>query len=89
MGYPIPTVKAMFQDRDHQFWFATWGGVGLYDAHSISIFDLSAEISKAKGVSEISQIVQDQRKVIYGSGLYLTHFTYLSKSVFRLEGEAL
>ena len=84
-GLPDPAVKAIFQDRDHQFWFATWGGVGLYDA-SISIFDLSAEVSKAKGVSEISQIVQDRKGDIW-VGSISPHFSYLSKSVFRLEGE--
>ena len=44
-GLPHPVVNAVFQDREHQFWFATWGGgVALYDAHSISIFDLSAAV---------------------------------------------
>ena len=37
-GLPNPAVKAVFQDREHQYWFATWGGASLYDAHSISVF---------------------------------------------------
>ena len=45
-GLPHPAVKAVLQDRDHQFWFATWGGVGLYDAHSISVFDFSSRVLK-------------------------------------------
>ena len=45
-GLPHCAVKAVFQDREHQFWFATWGGVGLYDVHSINVFDFNAELSK-------------------------------------------
>ena len=83
-GLPHPDVKAVFQDREHQFWFATWGGVGLYDAHSISVFDLSAEVSKSG--SEISQIVQDRR-----GDIWVGHASYnlkeIKKSVFRFDGE--
>ena len=51
-------VNAVFQDREHQFWFATWdGGVVLYDAYSISIFDLGAGFPKDD--SKISQMRQD------------------------------
>lgn len=49
-GLPHPAVKAVFQDRDHQYWFATWGGVGLYDIHSISFFD-TQECNKFIGQS--------------------------------------
>ena len=62
-GLPHPAVKAVFQDREHQFWFATWSGVGLYDAHSISVFDVSEKLSRLP--SEISQIVQDREGNIW------------------------
>ena len=85
-GLPHPDIKAVFQDREHQFWFATWGGVGLYDAHSISVFDLSTEISNSE--SEISQIVQDRR-----GDIWVGHASYnlkeVKKSVFRFDGENL
>ena len=83
-GLPHPAVKAVFQDREHQFWFATWGGVGLYDAHSISVFDLSAEVSES--VSEISQIVQDRRGNIW-VGYMSYNLKEVKKSVFRFDGE--
>ena len=83
-GLPHPSVKAMFQDREHQYWFATWGGIALYDAHSISVFDLSAELSRE--ASEISQIVQDRRGDIWVG--YATPFlSRLEKSIFRFDGE--
>ena len=85
-GLPHPAVKAVFQDREHQYWFATWGGVGLYDAHSISIFDFSARASES--VSEVSQIVQDSRGDIW-VGSVSPVFKYQSKSVFRFDGEAI
>ena len=82
-GLPHPAVKAVFQDRDHQYWFATWGGVGLYDTQ-ISVFDLSAEFSS--NVSEVSQLVQDSRGDIWvGCVVYLLN--PLNKSVFRFDGE--
>ena len=82
-GLPNLAVKAMFQDRAHQWWFATWGGVGLYDTHS-SVFDLSEELSE--NLSEISQIVQDRRGVIWVG--YVSPLLYrLTKSVARLDGE--
>ena len=82
-GLPHPAVKAMFQDRDHQYWFATWGGVGLYDTQ-ISVFDLSTELSS--NVSEVSQLVQDRRGDIWvGCVVYLLN--PLNKSVFRFNGE--
>ncbi len=83
-GLPHPAVKAVFQDREHQLWFATWGGVGLYNAHSISVFDFSARASES--VSEVSQIVQDRRGDIW-VGSVSPHFNYLTKSVFRFDGE--
>ena len=83
-GLPHPSVKSVFQDREHQFWFATWGGIALYDAHSISVFDLSAELSRE--VCEISQIVQDRRGDIWVG--YATPFlSRLEKSIFRFDGE--
>ena len=83
-GLPHPAVKAVFHDREHQYWFATWGGVGLYDAHSISVFDLSAELSRE--VSEISQLVQDRRGDIW-IGYAAPFLNRLEKSVFRFDGE--
>ena len=85
-GLPHPAVKAVFQDRDHQYWFATWGGVGLYDAHSISVFDLGKAFPKGKEPSEISQIVQDRRGNIW-IGCVSPILTSLKKSVFRFDGE--
>ena len=82
-GLPHPAVKAVFQDRDHQYWFATWGGVVLYDTQ-ISVFDLSTEFSSK--VSEVSQLVQDRRGDIWiGCVVYLLN--PLNKSVFRFDGE--
>ena len=83
-GLPHPAVKAVFQNRDHQFWFATWGGVGLYDAHSISVFDLNAELPK--GGAEISQIVQDRQGDIW-LGYMSPFFSTQAESVFRFDGE--
>ena len=82
-GLPHPAVKAVFQDRDHQLWFATWGGVGLYD-DSISVFGLSEEL--AKYLSEISQIVQDRRGDIW-VGCVNFNLNPLPQSVFRFDGE--
>ena len=83
-GLPHPAVKAVFQDREHQFWFATWGGAGLYDAHSISVFDLSAELVRKP--SEISPIVQDRRGDIW-IGYVSFHLNSLPQSVFRFDSE--
>ena len=83
-GLPHPAVKAVLLDREHQYWFATWGGIGLYDAHSISVFDLSAELSR--GSSEISQIVQDRRGDIW-VGYAAPFLNRLEKSLFRFDGE--
>ena len=85
-GLPHPAVKAVFQDRDHQFWFATWGGVLLYDAYSINVFDLDKASPKDKEPSEISQIVQDRRGDIW-IGCVSPILTYLNKSVARFDGE--
>ena len=83
-GLPHPAVKAVFHDREHQYWFATWGGVGLYDAQSISVFGLSAKLSRE--VSEISQLVQDRRGDIW-IGYAAPFLNRLEKSVFRFDGE--
>ena len=83
-GLPHPAVKAVFQDREYQHWFATWGGVGVYDTHSISVFDLTAELSRE--VSEISQLVQDSRGDIW-IGYAVPFLKYLEKSIFRFDGE--
>ena len=83
-GLPHPAVKAVFQDRDHQYWFATWGGLGLYDAHSISVFDLGKAFSKEP--SEVSQIVQDRQGDIwvgYVSPILITQ----SNDIARFDGE--
>ena len=85
-GLPHPAVKAVFQDRDRQFWFATWGGVLLYDEYSISVFDLGKAAPKNKKPSEISQIVQDRQGNIW-IGCVSPILTYLNKSVVRFNGE--
>ena len=83
-GLPHPAVKAVFQDREHQLWFATWGGVGLYDAHNISVFDLSDRSSHR--MIEVSQIVQDRRGDIW-IGVASPNINRLTRSVFRFNGE--
>ena len=85
-GFPRPAVRAVLQDREHQLWFATWGGVGLYDAHHISVFDLRAELSRE--VSEISHIIQDRRGDIW-LGYMSPVFNDQTQSVFRFDGEHL
>ena len=87
-GLPHPAVKAVFQDRDHQLWFATWSGVGVYDTHSISVFGLGRAPSfKDKEPSEVSQIVQDRQGDIW-IGCVSPILTSLDKSVARFDGEA-
>ena len=85
-GLPHPAVKSVLQDRDHQFWFATWGGVGLYDAHSISVFDLGKASPKDKKPVEISQIVQDRQGDIW-IGCVSPLPVSLHESVARFDGE--
>ena len=85
-GLPYPAVKAVLLDREHQYWFATWGGVGLYDAYSISVFDPGKDFPKYKQPSEISQIVQDRKGDIW-IGCVAPTLTYLDKSVARFDGE--
>ncbi len=82
-GLPHPSVKAVFHDREHQYWFATWGGVGVYDAN-ISVFDLNAEFSSVKG--QISQLLQDRRGDMW-IGYVSPNINRLSKSLFRFDGE--
>ena len=62
-GLPHFIVKAVFHDCEDRFWFATWGGVGVYDAHSISVFDFSAK--RPENTGEVSQIVQDRQGDIW------------------------
>ena len=83
-GLPHPAVRAVFQDREHQFWFATWNGVGLYDAHSINVFDLRADLPI--NVSEVSQMVQDRRGDIW-IGYASAILNYITKSIVRFDGE--
>ena len=83
-GLPHPAVKAMFHDREHQFWFATWGGVGRYDAHSIHVFDLRANANR--DMREVSQIVQDRQGDIW-IGYASPLITRKLKSVARFDGE--
>ena len=83
-GLPHSAVKAVFQDREHQFWFATRNGVGLYDAHSINVFDLRADL--ARNVSEVSQIAQDRHGDIW-IGYVSTRLNPNIKSIARFDGE--
>ena len=85
-GLPHPIVKAVFHDREDRFWFATWGGVGVYDAHGISVFDLGAQ--RPENTGAVSQIVQDRRGDIWIG--YASPFLYPNKkSAGRLEGDRL
>ena len=83
-GLPHIAVKAVFHDREHQFWFATRNGVGLYDAHSINVFDLRADL--ARNVSEVSQIAQDRHGDIW-IGYVSTRLNPNIKSIARFDGE--
>ena len=83
-GLPHSAVKAVFHDREHQFWFATRNGVGLYDAHSINVFDLRADL--ARNVSEVSQIAQDRHGDIW-IGYVSTRLNPNIKSIARFDGE--
>ena len=75
----------MFHDREDRFWFATWGGgVGVYDAHSISVFDLGAQ--RPENTGAVSQIVQDRQGDIW-IGYASLNLQPDPKSVGRLEGE--
>ena len=85
-GLPHPAVKAVFQDRGDQYWFATWGGVGLYDAHSISVFDLDKTFPKDIEPSEISQISQDRQGNIW-IGYISPILASLGKRVARFDGK--
>ena len=85
-GLPHPAVKAVFQDRNHQCWFATWGGVGLYDAHSISVFELKGPKGKLSKMRDISQIVQDRRGDIW-VGYVAPFLSRQTQSVCRFDGE--
>ena len=84
-GLPHAAVTAVFHDREDQFWFATWNGVGLYDAHSITVFDLRANIIH-KNVHEVSQIAQDRQGDIW-IGYTSPQFTHPRKSIARFDGE--
>ncbi len=83
-GLPHPEVIAMFQNREHQLWFATWGGVRFYDDR-ISVFDLNVALPQNNRY-EISQIVQDSRGDIW-VGYTSPVLSNLDKSVFRFDGE--
>ncbi len=80
-GLPHPAVKAVFQDRDHQYWFATWDGIGLYEEHSISIFNLGKMF---EFFIEISQIVQDRRGDIW-IGYMSPDLSPLPKCIVRID----
>ena len=84
-GLPSLEVRSVFQDSEHRFWFATRGGIGLYDAHSSSVFDLTAKCPTNPNV--ISQLIQDRQGdiwVTYASPVfYQTH----GKSIARFDGE--
>ncbi len=85
-GLPHTSVKAVLQDREHQYWFATEGGVGIYDTH-ISVFDLRPNLSNSsESVSGISQIVQDSRGDIW-VGYAAPFLNSQTQSVFRFDGE--
>ncbi|MDE2808282.1 MAG: sigma 54-interacting transcriptional regulator, partial [Gemmatimonadota bacterium] len=68
--------------REHQFWFATWNGVGRYDAHSINVFDLRGDLF----LSEVSQIAQDRRGDIW-VGYASPQLNRQIKILARFDGE--
>ena len=72
--------------RKIQFWFATWGGVGVYDAHSIGIFDFSAKHPENTG--GVLQVVQDRRGDIW-IGYASPNLHPNKRRVGRLKGEHL
>ena len=86
-GLPHSIVRAVFHDREDRFWFATrGGGVGVYDAYGISVFDLGAK--RPENAGAVSQIVQDRRGDIWIG--YASPYLYPeNKSVGRLEGDHL
>ena len=81
-GLPHPNVIAVFQDRERQYWFATWGGIGFYEEHSISIFDLGKTFGDQS--IEISQIVQDRRGDIW-FGYVSPVLVSLDKGIARID----
>ena len=83
-GLPHSKVKAVFHDREHQFWFATWNGVGLYDAHSINVFDPREGLTRS--FIEVSQIVQDRQGDIWIGYVSILLNDNL-KSIARFDGE--
>ena len=83
-GLPHRAVIAVFQDREYQHWFATWGGVGRYDTHSISIFDRGNAFDE--DLSEICQMMQDQHGDIW-VGYVSPILNPLTQSVARFDGE--
>ena len=82
-GLPHSAVNAVFHDREDQFWFATWNGVGLYDAHSITVFDLRANIPR---MNKVSQIVQNRQGDVW-VGYASPHLNGTTNSVARFDGE--
>ena len=81
-GLPHSSVNAVFHDREDQFWFATPNGVGRYDAHSITVFDLQTNISKPV---EVSQIAQDRQGDVW-IGYVSPELNHPGKSVARFDG---
>ncbi len=84
-GLPSPEVRAVFQDGEHRFWFATRGGVGLYDPHSISVFDLTAKCPTNPNV--ISQLVRDREDDIWVTYASPVFYQAPGKSIARFDGE--
>jgi len=86
-GLPHSIVRAVFHDREDRFWFATrGGGVGVYDAYGISVFDLGAK--RPENAGAVSQIVQDRRGDLW-IGYASPNLYPNKKSVGRLEGDHL
>ncbi|MDE2886908.1 MAG: sigma 54-interacting transcriptional regulator [Gemmatimonadota bacterium] len=84
-GLPHSAVRAMFHDSEHRFWFATRGGVGLYDAHNISVFDPG--VNPPIDPNEISQLVQDQRGDVWVAYASPVLYRAAGKSIARFDGE--
>ena len=83
-GLPHAAIKAVFHDREDQFWFATWNGVGLYDGHSITVFDPRSNITQ--NVHEVSQIAQDRQGDVW-VGYASSLIQPTTNSAARFDGE--
>ena len=89
MACPISLVKAMFQDREHQYWFATWGWRRSLRCTIVSVFSKSrAPMGSYQKCEDISQIVQDRRGDIWVgyADPFLNHLAYKQRFSLQWRG---